>query len=55
MLIPVEVDKIMSLNELIKITTTLMIMPDNTYCDDHYQRTIMIIIYIIYDTNIKLW
>ena len=46
MLIPVEVDKIMSNNELIKITTTLMIMPDDTYCDDHYQR-IMIIIHIM--------
>ena len=47
MLIPVEVDKIMSNNELIKITTTLMIMPDNSYCDVHYQRIMMIIIYIM--------
>lgn len=47
MLIPVEVDKIMSNNELIKITTTLMIMPDDTYCDDHYQRIMMIIIHIM--------
>ena len=46
MLIPVEVDKIMSSNELIKITTTLMIMPDDTYYD-HYQRIMMIIIYIM--------
>ena len=47
MLIPVEVDKIMSNNELIKITTTLMIMPDDIYCDDQYQRTLMIIIKIM--------
>ena len=47
MLIPVEVDKIMSNNELIKITTTLMIMPDDTCCDDQYQRTLMIIIKIM--------